>query len=210
MNDPRQIIVKRSELVDLEDLFRQCGTVSRADGEDLDTYKKFKYAVGRNWDKVMSQIKSDQKKLRSIMLPDAEYDRYMQHVENLNRQFCRKDDAGAPILLDGPDGGKRYQFDSDAKKLRDAAVEEVKPAFAKAIENQNLKEEAAVQFMDDEVTIDLHEVPWAWVPERISGPYMARIVIMCRNVPEDSESLTTTPARPAMMVLGGENAVSQK
>lgn len=184
---------KRSELAGVSerdgwlDVFHQCGLAPRADGEDRDHYQKFKYACGRNFDRVMSKVKEIRKEVEEIMMPSDFYDEFMRKVEAINRKHCLLDEKGEPDLTVNENGTGTYKFTDERRALRDAELEALKaqPTFAAAIEDQNEKRKAAAAFMEEPCEVELYTVPWSWLPERAGSAYLARLSVMCTDVPPE-------------------------
>ena len=181
-----------------EDVFRQAGAVGRADSEDRASFQKFKYAVGRNWDNVMSAIRMAQKQIRKMLDPSDDYNTFLREIEDLNKEYCQKDESGAPLLKDMENGSKSFTFTEEARVTRDGLVEVLKKKYADAIHEQEHQEEAVQKFMQSTVDIELFTVPFMNVPERISGPYLARMMVMCTDVPDDVMEMVNIPAQQAI------------
>lgn len=195
----KTLICKRIELAGpngndgWEDVFRQCGAVGRGDGEDRQNFQKFKYAVGRNWDNVMSAIRFSQKKLREMLDPSEEYNMFLREIEVLNLEYCQKDEKGEPVLKQMENQTNAFTFTEENRAARDAKVEELKKKYSDAIDEQSQKEIRVNIYMQYEVQIELFTVPWEYMPERLSGAYLARCAVMCTGVPDDVQEMMNQP-----------------
>lgn len=187
-----KLTCKVSELADWEDVFRQCGAAGRADTEDRNNFQKFKYAVGRNWDRVNSEIRKAQESVKRILKPGAGYDEFLREVDALNREYCDKDANGEPVMKPMENGTQAFMFTESQRTARDGLLEEIKKKYANAIKDQEAREECANGHMAGNVDIELFTVPWACVPERISGAYLARVAVMCTDIPADVMEMMAT------------------
>lgn len=184
---------KRSELAGVSesdgwlDVFHKCGLAPRADGEDRDHYQKFKYACGRNFERVMSEVKKCRKEVEEILMPSDFYDEFMRKVEAINRKHCLLDEKGEPDLIVNQNGTGSFKFTDERRALRDAELETLKaePIFALSIKDQESKQKCAEAHMADTCEVELYTVPWAWLPERMGSAYLAKITVMCTDVPPE-------------------------
>lgn len=179
-----------------EDVFRQCGAVAPCDQDDKAAFQKYKYAVGRNWDAVMSAIKFCQKELRKALEPSPEYDVFLREVDDLNREYCQKDASGQPVTKAMENGTVAFVFGEDQRALRDGLLEEIRKKHAAAIDEQKAKEEAASEYMQGEIDVPLFCVPWACIPGRIGAAYYPALSRMCTDIPADvQEMIESAPIR---------------
>lgn len=172
------------------DVFHQCGTVGRADGEDRDQFQKFKYACGRNWDRVMSAIKTAQEEVKAILSPSDDFHAWMRICEDLNREYCTKDTSGNPVLKVNENGSQSFTFTPENRRKRDALMDGYRsdPKWAAVLQEDDDKRSQANAFMEGTIDMELYTVPWDFLPERMSAPYMARVAIMCTGAPADIEA----------------------
>lgn len=184
------------ELADWEDIFRQCGTVTRGEAEDREFFLKFKYACGRNWERVSAEVKRQQGIINDMLSVDVNgWSEYLREVEAANQEHCTKDEHGAPVLKPGKDGNQNYTFTAEARKVRDGIVEFLKGKYADAIKAKTEQEQAVQRYMESTVAIPLFCVPWAWIPERLNASYLAKVAVMCTGAPEGIAN--EPPAAPA-------------
>ena len=184
-----KLTCKRSELADWEDVFRQCGAVGRAEAEDRNNFQKFKYAVGRNWDKVNSFILKEQANIKEMLTPSDGYNSFMREVELLNREYCEKDKDGNPVTKEMENGSQAFVFSEEYRMARDGFLDAIKKRYALEIADQEQRENESARYMEGLVDIELFTVPWEYMPERISGAYLARCAVMCTDVPDDVKEM---------------------
>lgn len=182
-----KLVCKRSELPEWEDVFRQCGAVTKAESEPREPFQKAMYAIGRNWDRVQKVIKHVQAQVRKMLAPSDLYDAFLKEVEALNREYCQQDEQGEPVFKPNAQGQNTFQFTDANRATRDGMVEALKkrPAYATAIDEQETKEKDIGKFMEEPIEVELFTVPWSSMPERLSGPYLSRVAVMATDIPPD-------------------------
>lgn len=168
-----------------EDIFRQCGGVTRAEGEDRELFMKFRYAIGRNWKKIESEIEKANQALKFILNHSKGYIEFLEAHSKLADELAEKDEDGNVILeSDKNDPSRQHRkFSPEAMEEGERRLAELKASHADAIKEQLQRIERANAFLDEEIEIELYSVPFAWVPEKISGPWFDAIMCMVDDPP---------------------------
>lgn len=181
----KQLTIKRDEIEKYEDLFRQVGAVGRGDTEDRNLFMKFKYAVGKNWKRLESELKIVRKKVQELMTPTPAYIEFMKRREEIAEQFATKDADGNVIYTNDKDDPTRQhrQFTPENQEAGTKALEELKTECALALAQYAQAEQAAQDYLNEEITIDLYSVPFEWVAERIAGAWLESVTIMVDDPP---------------------------
>ena len=198
-----KLVCKRSELPEWEDVFRQCGAVTKAESEPREPFQKAMYAIGRNWDRIQKIIKRAQGEVRKILAPSDLYDSFLKEIESLNREYCTKDAAGDPLFKANAQGQNTFQFTDENRKVRDGMVEALKarPAYSLAIAEQKNAEDNANKFMEEPIEVELFTIPWSSMPERLSGPYLSRVAVMATDIPHDVAEMMKNEDAPELAEL---------
>lgn len=166
-----------------EDVFMQVGNVSRAETEDRDNYMKFKYAAGRNWRKLEQLRKQTAASVDRLLAPSDAYQKFMKDRESLLASCAVVDADGDPQMEKRDDGRNYFVFDAEGHAKAEALMVEHRKAHAEVVEEQLRKQEQTTAYLADELQVALYTVPWAWVPERISGAYLQAVELMCVDAP---------------------------
>lgn len=177
--------IKRGECERYEDLFRQVGAVGRGETEDRETFLKFKYAVGKNWNKLDSLVKEVNGRLAKIMEPDEHYREFQVKREAIADKYATKDADGNVIFTtDKEDPNRQHRaFTQENQLLGEQELDALKTEYDFSIRKYEKQAEAAKAYCDEEVTIELFSVPFSSVAEKIAGAWLDAIEIMLTDPP---------------------------
>jgi hypothetical protein len=149
--------IKNNDLAKYVQLFDECGKVTKGDGDNPETFMKFKYACGRNWDKV--------KGVYIALLKSPAYQAMMQAREVCQEKYCTKDPGGQPLLKQTTQG-EEYTFTRENQALCDAEIHLI-----------------CEELMEEINMIELFKVPFATVPEKMAGAYIKELEVMLTGLP---------------------------
>jgi hypothetical protein len=149
--------ITNANLAKYVQLFDECGKVMKGEGDNPETFMKFKYACGRNWDKVKS--------LYIALLRSPAYQAMMHAREESQEKYCTKDAEGQPILKQTAQG-EEYTFTKENQALCDAEVHLV-----------------CEELMEEVNLVELFKVPFATVPEKMAGAYIKELECMLTDLP---------------------------
>jgi len=174
------------ELRDHLDHFQSASKVQRADNEDAEKVNRFKYACGKNAEKVMSFIKKITPDLAKIAVPIDGLSDYDAARIAICEKYCQRDETGSPKLQENEkEKTKEYVFSFEDQKTVQkelSALGKIYKSILSKVEKQQTDIEA---YLDTSVEIqELHCVEWKDLPERISGTYLVVLSPMIKNIPE--------------------------
>ena len=184
----KTIKVTNRDLPDHVELFDLCGKVMRGEREANEPYMKFKYACGRNWDKVNAMTKAASAKYHALTKSAPEYRTILLACEDSRKIHCTKDAQGAPVMEKDERGVELYTFTSESLATCDAEIKAIVAKSQAVYDAHQAKLKAGEEFLNEEVSIDLFTVPFSMVPERISAAFIPAISIMLTDIPEDVEA----------------------
>ena len=168
----------RSEWLEMLDAVSRAATVQRGESDDADCLKKFKYACGRNFDRIQSVLRKAQSEQDQITSSHPAFLEYTQKYSELGEQFCKRDENGQPVLDESDPEKPKYIFEKENQQPYRDAVDALRVEYRETLD---LVESIWEQVED----IDLFMIPWAWVPERISGGYLFAISDMISDLPTE-------------------------
>lgn len=166
----------RSEWLDILMAVSRAATVAKGESDDPEFMKRFKYACGRNFDRLQSALRVAQGEQDQITSADPGFLEYTRKYDDLGQQFGKRDEDGELILDESDPEKPRYTFDRDSNKAYRDAVDELREEYRDTLDRVD-----AVWAIEEK--IDLFQIKWAWVPERISGGYLFGIADMIEDVP---------------------------
>lgn len=126
---------------------------------------KFAYAVAKNKDRVMREVRPLQKSIE----PSKEVNEYEKERIKLCKIHCQKDEGGQPLIQNGVYVGV------DGKPEFEKAVAELKEKFKEPLDKQKEDKEEYDRLLDEEVEIEFHQLRFEDVPEVITVAQMSAI-----------------------------------
>lgn len=189
MSQANMMKVPISELPELLRLLAEVGAVTKGDTEDREAFLKFKYAVGRNWDRVKSAWEPENK-WAETMLSNAqehkEYQDFQAARTDLCLMYCRRDDKDQPITHQDANGLEVYEFTPEGRQQFNDKLAALKARYADAIERMEYAQQSVEDRWKTEVEIEIYKVPFRTAPERLSGAFLHAIAWMLEGCPEVS------------------------
>jgi hypothetical protein len=194
----KTVTITRAEAHFYCDHFTRCARPPRSGGEDKDLVQKFKYAVGRNYQR-MQRIVDETAKLKSAIaehlpLPPAppELAEYERERQAIILSHARRNEAGQVVAKrDEQTGEVNPVIPTEAHAEVQRLIDELRARYAGPIEvrEKQIREmEAAWKKAEEEIDAQQVEValftfPFADVPEAISGTHLADLSIMLTGCP---------------------------
>ena len=189
---------RRSELEKYHELFDQVGKVTRAESEALDPYMRFKYAAGRNFQRVRSVLQATVARWNEMLKPTQGWLAFQAARDEVCRKFCKQDEDGDPVITDGKDGEKLYDFTADGRQRANEAIDALTAGeYLVDFTLRQGKEREAREYLDEMVEVPIYTVPFATVPERVAGGFLAECAIMVDGLP-DAEPTDEQGADPGV------------
>lgn len=152
----RKKILKNWELLDLLHGFDAVGDLRGV---------KFAYAVAKNKDRVLREVRSLQKSIE----PSKEVMKYEKERISLCLIYCQKDENGKPLIQHdiyvGVDGNPKF----------DEALAKLKDEFKEALDKQKEDQEEYDRLLNEEVEVEFHPLQFADVPEDTTASQMSGI-----------------------------------
>lgn len=201
MSELKIVRMKVRDVIEVAEAFSECSKVSRAENEDADIHKRFKYACGRNWERAMAIWKAAGARARELTKPSPEYVAFIEAAVDIARNYAIKDKDGNPVKVDNaPEADDKdflpncgYDIPADAVESHAAAFKFVAESDAVAIQAREAAIDQAQAIMDEEATLGVFCVPWAWVPEKIIGAWLQRIRVMIADLPAELDESVAVP-----------------
>jgi hypothetical protein len=173
------------EIAELMDHFSKAALVGRAEHEDIEQYKKFKYAAGRNFEACRSACKGFMKTVEKMKEPSPKMLEYVNRRDLLAIECAIKLPTGE---LDATDDGEHrtLKFTAEGEAARIKGEMALNEEYADVLAEFNTREERAIDFMKSTlVPVMIFTFPWDKVPEQMAGGYMAAIACMLDGIPEE-------------------------
>jgi len=173
------------EIAELMDHFSKAALVGRADHEDIETYKKFKYAAGRNFETCRSVCKGFTKTVEKMKEPSPKMLEYINRRDLLTIEHAIKKENGE---LDATDDGEHrtLKFTAEGEAARIKGEMALAEEYADVLAEYNTREERAIEYMKaNRQDVMIYCFPWDQVPEQMAGGYMAAISCMLEGIPEE-------------------------
>lgn len=175
------------EIATLMDQFSKAALVGRAEHEDVELYRKFKYAAGKNYEHCRQICDRHAPVIKKIGEPPAKLQEYAAKRDQIAIQYANLLPNGELDAIENEETGTRtlkYTAANEAARIEaelalDAEYRDVLDAWEsreqRRLDYMNLVEEA----------VAIHTFPWDKVPEQMAGGYMAAISCMLDGIPEE-------------------------
>lgn len=142
----------------------------------------FTYSVTKNKQVVVPEAKA----IRAAMEPGEDYLKYLKALEELNVKLANKDPKGVPMKFQTGPG--RFVYDIPGLGVDDSPygkrIATLKEEHKKALEEQEKKEKEDVEFLGEEVSLDLITIRINRVPKDVSQEVMDGLIFMLKPVSE--------------------------
>jgi len=183
-------MVKRGDLQVLADSLAVMAGCERAGNESVEMVRRFKYAMGRNYE-VVRKLADETKELCAAV-----------NESNLMQEYTfKREDAVREFAEHNPDGTLKTKLDpATDKQIADVTKENMKHLRAKwtALEKEYVPrlDKIVNNILAQEIEVPLWRWSFANLPEKISGTYIAAIAVMLDDVPENIKSQPLSTAIP--------------
>ena len=183
----KKILLSRRELPMLIDALSGAATVLPGLGDDRDALRLFKYRVGRNLDFALSAQRATERACAALVEENPAWDEFVRQREEVAMQYAVRDTAGAAVMSTGQDGahGVSIQFEKQGDYERDLA--ELENNFRDAIAARTANAKVLERHRETATELEVMTFPFADLPARLGGGYLARIRCMLDGVPQEPE-----------------------
>ncbi len=181
----RTIEITVKEIEPLMEAIGQAATATASEGEDINRVKKFKYAAGKNYNKLRSIAKAINQRQLDMQdgYSDKEFDEYNVKRTEICESHAEREDSGKIVYKQGADGGQRYAIAKALKTDFDIQIKELGGEYKEALARYRENEDKTAAVLDEEIAIELFTISWEMMPIQISGGYADAITPMLTDVP---------------------------
>lgn len=122
---------------------------------------KFAYSISL----IKSQIKKEVKIYKELSEPSEEIVKFNAERVELVKEYSEKDEAGNPKISED---GREYVIDETKKEEFQAQFNELKEKYSIAVKEQEDKNKELIDFLNEEITIEVRPISLDILPEEIS------------------------------------------
>jgi hypothetical protein len=186
----KSITITRERVKVLMEAFGNVGKVQINERDDEQTFRRFKYAAGRNYERCLAIVRATEKRIADSLSDDPEFRAYLQAREKVYADLADKDEKGNPVLKQ--EGEAMYYVLAPEKKTEAERQEaELKGRYELAIARQQAVADQAAAMWQETVPVQIMQVPFAEMPLNLLGGWVARISDMLEGAPEE-EAVSST------------------
>lgn len=183
----------RREIIEengLMEAFSGVSKVGRAEGESPETLRKFKYAMGRNYERCLSIQHEHKKRVENLLRNRPERITELERRKReLMMEHAMKDPDGS-FLYEGDENNPQYRFTSDGEKALNAGTDALEAEFAADIAKWENICNGESAWLDERVELRVHAFPFDQLPENLAGGWISRLSFAWTGLPElDDEEL---------------------
>lgn len=181
-----KLIIKRIELREAMEHYGNASSINIHERDDADAYRRYKYAVGRNYDRL--RIAENE---RMTMLQTAAqqvtpgYADYQADCQAVSLRYAKRKEDGTVDYEKGEHGEDLYQFTRDDELKVHEEMNQLTVKHAQAIADRKAQAEFIQAIDQTEIEIELYTFPWEKVPLNLTGGYLAYIRPMLTGAPTD-------------------------
>ena len=126
---------------------------------------KFSYAVS----KALRLVETELADLQKSNVWGDEYKKYDKERQQLVMKHAKKDKDGKPITFQEGPALKAFIEDED---IFNGLLEKLRKKYAKAVKDQETKNETFGKFLEEPTTVKIHTIPKDLVPKDITPKHM--------------------------------------
>lgn len=172
------------------DHFQTAGKVRRGESENAENVTRFKYACGRNAERIEHEIKRVNIRLSDLQLEIEGFEDYLLARNTICDVHCKRDSDKKPIFIGGAEdkengSEKKYTFSPENLKITRKEISVLEKEYKNVLKAKHDQVEDEEKLLDQTVEIKLHTFDWKNIPENISGTYLAVLTPMFTSIPEE-------------------------
>lgn len=176
--------IKRGDALRLQQVLSDASHLVPDQHEDMILFNKFKYAVGKNYNRLDSLNDQTNARLREILhAEDKEFDAMRMAMKQLAEEYAERDDNGAVIYCD--ENHTQVRIPNESMPLYEAGKDDLKEKYKDAMARQQERESAADAYLEEMVSVDFHQIDFAVLPRSLGGVWMNSISPMISGIPEE-------------------------
>jgi len=178
------VIIKRRDALELQRVLDEVSHLAPDQHEDMMVFNKFKYASGKNFNRLDSVNDQTNARVHDILHEEDEgFMSCLREMKALAEEYSERDDSGAVIYANAE--RTKVSIPNGSMPLYEAGKEDLKIKHAAAFERQRLREQHASEYLDETVLVDLHQVAFESLPRSLGGVWMNAIAKMISGIPQD-------------------------
>lgn len=182
--------ISRGEVRELARALTQVGKVEFNPHDNVAQFQRFRYAVGRNFDKAVSidkQTSTLMSKLQTELAPIPGFTAYLEQRDVELRELAEKDEKGNPLLE--RNGEDLFYAMSEANKLKLPQLEQqLREEYAAAIAAQQAREDKINAVLQELVDVEFFMIEFQAVPLNLFSGWFSMISPMLRNIPAEFDA----------------------
>lgn len=182
----KKTTMTREETAELAGHIGAAGKSPKGDSDDLGMYKKFKYACGKNRDRLLAIAKRTNRLIDEALNshPPA-YDEFIDKCEESFKTHAKKDENGDPVTRVTPGTQQEiYVLDPPDEAAANEEVEALKKEYEVTLSAMAGIDEKIAAIKAEPIEIELHTIPFEHVPERMASGYYTVLEPMLVDLPK--------------------------